>query len=196
MWLILFGSTNFVISNVISPSEVTVYNIARHYYDMPITFFMMILTPFWSVITEAYVKNDFDWMRRSMSVLMKVATLFSIGLVFMALVSDFAFQLWVGDRVTIPIKLSIAFVLYNISVLYMAPYNYFLNGVGKLQFGLWIAIIKAIVFLPVAILFSKEYGVVGMLIGLFLVNMLPNIVFDILRYKKIINRTATGIWDR
>ncbi len=194
--LVLFGSTNFVISNVISPSEVTVYNIARQYYDMPITFFTMILTPFWSAITEAYVKDDFAWIRRSMSILMKVATLFSVGLIIMAFISDFAFKLWVGDSVSIPLNLSVAFVLYNISVLYMAPYNYFLNGVGKLQLGLWIGIFKTIAFLPVAIFFSKHYGVVGMLMGLFLVNMLPNVIFDVLRYKKIINRTATGIWDK
>ena len=194
--LVLFGSTNFVISNVISPSEVTVYNIARHYYDMPITFFIIILTPFWSAITEAYVKDDFNWIRRSMNVLMKVATLFSVGLILMGFVSDFAFKLWVGDSVSIPLNLSIAFMLYNISVLYMAPYTYFLNGVGKLQLGIWISIFKTIAFLPVAIFFSKHYGVVGMLMGLFLVNMLPNVIFDILRYKKIINRVATGIWNK
>lgn len=194
--LVLFGSTNFVISNVINPSEVTVYNIARHYYEMPIIFFTMILTPFWSAITEAYVKDDFEWIRRSMSILMKIATLFSVGLIFMGVISNFAFHLWVGDRIVVPMQLTIAFVLYNISVLYMAPYNYFLNGVGKLNLGLWICVFKILLFFPTVIFFIRHCGVVGVLIGLFLINMLPNIIFDILRYRKIINRTAVGIWNK
>ena len=194
--LVLFGSTNFVISNLINPEEVTVYNIARQYYELPITFFTMILTPFWSAITEAYVKDDFEWIRRSMSILMKIATLFSVGLIFMGVISNFAFLLWVVDRVVVPMQLTIAFVLYNISVLYMAPYNYFLNGVGKLNLGLWICVFKILLFFPTVIFFIRHCDVVGVLIGLFLINMLPNIIFDILRYRKIINRTAVGIWNK
>jgi O-antigen/teichoic acid export membrane protein len=196
LMIIMFQSSNLILIKIVNPEEVTIFNIAKTYFHLPLTFFMIILTPYWSAITEAYVKDEYEWIKRSMYQLKKIAVLFSGGLILMLLLSDFAFKIWIGDKIAIPFDLCIAFTIYNIIVLFLSPYNIFINGVGKLNLGLRIAVYKSITFLPVAIYFVKIYGAIGLVIALFIVNSLPNVIFNITQYKKIINRTAKGIWNR
>ena len=114
----------------------------------------------------------------------------------MLLLSDFAFRFWLGDKLTIPFNLSVLFVLYNVIVLFLSPYNYFLNGVGKLNLGLRIGFFKLIVFLPVAIFFVKQFDAAGLIVALILVNSSPNFIFSKMQYHKIINKTAVGVWNK
>lgn len=193
--LVLFGSTNLVISRVMSPNEVTIYNIARTYFELPLTFFTMVLTPFWSAITEAYVRNEYDWIKKGMRRLLQLATLFSLCLLLMLAGSQYAFHLWIGGKVLVPWQICVAFAIYNISVLYMAPYNYFLNGVGKLNLSVNIAIFKTLAFLPTAIFLSTQYGLTGLIAALFIINSMPNIL-AVVQYKKLISKEAMGIWNR
>lgn len=194
--LIMFSSSNLILTKIVNPQEVTIYNIARTYFNLPLTFFMIILTPYWSAITEAYVKNEFEWIKNNMNKLRKIALLFTLGLLLMLIFSKLAFKFWVGDKVLIPSYLSIAFTAYNIIVLFLSPYNFFLNGVGKLDLGLRVAVFKIIAFLPLAILLVNFYGAIGLVVTLVIVNSLPNLIFNTLQYKKIINRTAKGIWNK
>ena len=194
--LIMFSSSNLILTKIVNPQEVTIYNIARTYFNLPLTFFMIILTPYWSAITEAYVKNEFEWIKTNMNKLKKIALLFTLGLILMLIFSKIAFKFWVGDKVLIPFYLSIAFTIYNIIVLFLSPYNFFLNGVGKLDLGLRVAVFKITAFLPLAILLVNFYGAIGLVVTLVIVNSLPNLIFNTLQYKKIINRTAKGIWNK
>ena len=196
LMIIMFQSSNIILTTIVNPQEVTIYNIAQTYFNLPLTFFMIILTPYWSAITEAYVKDEFDWIKNNMWQLKKVALLFSLGIILMLLFSDIAFKVWIGDKVTIPFQLSVAFTVYSIIVLFLSPYSNFLSGVGKLNIGLRVAVYKSLFFLPVAIYLVKIYGAIGLIISLVIVNSLPNAIFNIIQYKKIINRTAKGIWDR
>lgn len=196
LMIIMFQTSNLILTIIVNPEEVTVYNIGKTYFHLPLTFFMIILTPYWSAITEAYVKGDFIWIKENMWQLKKIALLFAFGLILMLLFSDFAFKMWIGEKVLIPFELRVGFALYNIIVMFLSPYNIFLNGVGKLSLGLRVAVGKSLAFFPAAIFFVKLYGALGLVIALIFVNSLPNLIFNIVQYKKIINRTATGIWNK
>ncbi len=194
--LVMFSSSNLILTNIVNPKEVTIFNIARQYYGLPMTFFMIILTPYWSAITDAYTRNEYAWIKSNIRKLHGFSILFSLGMIVMLLLSDFAFSIWLGDRVEIPFDLSVLFVVYNIIVLCQSPHNYFLNGVGKLNLGLRVGALKMITFLPVSIFFVKKFDAVGLIISLIIVNSLPNFIFNNIQYKKIINRSATGVWNK
>ncbi len=194
--LIMFSSQNFIISKILNSEEVTTYNIARTYYTLPNTLFTLILTPYWSAITDAFIRNEYIWIKSNMKKLFKIGIIFSLGLIIMLLFSNIAFRLWVGSSVKIPLELSIGFTLYNIFVLLFSPYTYFLNGVGKLKLGIYVAVFKVLLFLPIAIYFTTLFGSVGLLITLFIVNMLPSMFINVIQYNKIIKGTAQGIWNK
>lgn len=194
--LIVFSSHNFILAKVINPTEVTVFNIAKRLFGLPLTYFLIVLTPYWSAITEAYTKGEFGWIKTNMNKLLKLGVFFSFGIILILILSPFLYKIWIGDRVIIPFKLSLIFALYNIGVVFLAPFSHFINGVGKLNLSIRITIFKTVTFIPIAILLTNKFGAMGLVLGMLLVNLMPNIMFETLQYKKIINRTATGIWNR
>lgn len=193
--LVLFSSANIILLRAVNAHEVTVYNIANKYFSLPISYFMIIVTPYWSAVTDAYYRNEMEWIKRNMNKIMKVAALFCFLLLAMLGLSKFAFHYWIKDRVHIPFSLSLSLTLYNITVVFMAPYSMFLNGFGKLKLATRVTLIKTITYLPLAWFFAKNWSSVGLILALFIANMIPNILISIKQYSLIVNNKATGIWD-
>ena len=125
-----------------------------------------------------------------------IACAFCFLILGMLLVSKFAFHLWIQDRVKIPFRLSLTLTLYNIFVVFMSPFSMFLNGFGKLKLGTIIALLKTVLFLPLAWELSKLCSATGLVIALFIANILPNLYFEIRQYSLIVNKKAYGIWNK
>ena len=60
--LFIYQFINIILSRVHGPETVTQYNIAYKYFSVLNMFFTIVLTPFWSAFTDAYVKKDYEWM--------------------------------------------------------------------------------------------------------------------------------------
>lgn len=194
--LIVFSSSNILLSHLINPAEVTTYNVARTYYGLIVIFYTMILVPFAAATTDAYVRNEYDWIRNSMNKLKIVAALSSVAIILLLVVSKFAIHLWVGDKVIVPIGLGIVLAIYNIMSVWVSPYANFLGAVGKLNVRVYIAIFKIITFIPAAILLIKLWGAVGLVVAIIVINTLVNLVFGVIQYRMIISRTVRGIWNK
>lgn len=194
--LVVFSSSNILLSNIINPEEVTTYNIARTYFGLVVIFYTIILVPFAAATTDAYVRKDIDWIKRSMKKLNLVALLASITIFVMLLVSKFAIHLWVGDKVIVPYSLAIALTIYNIMSVFVSPYANFLGAVGKLNVRVYIAVFKIVTFIPAAIFLIKLWGAVGLVVAIIVINTLVNLIFGLIQYRMIINNRAKGIWNK
>lgn len=194
--LIVFATANFILSSIINPSEVSVYNTARTYYGIVVIFFTTLMVAATTPMTDAYVRGDISWVKGCMNKLYKIAYLGIIAELFIFTISDFAFNIWVGDRIIVPTSLAIAFVAYNILALFTQQYNHFLISVGKMNLNVIISCCKIVLFIPSAIYLVKLYGALGLVIATIIINTLPNLIFGGIQYKKIITNTATGIWNR
>lgn len=194
--LIMFSSSNIILTQIVNPAEVSLFNIARQYYGMPFMFFGIILTPFWSAITDAYARDEYNWIKRAMRKLQFFSVLFSFTIILMLVFSDIAFEIWLKGKVAIPLSISLSLALLNIFYVFFAPYTHFINGVGKLDLSLRIGVIKTIIFLPIAILLTQKFNASGLIIALLLVNSLPSSILEFIQYKKILKRNAYGIWSR
>ena len=63
--VVLFMTTNILISRYYSPEMVTPYQIAYRYFSVIQMLFFIICVPFWSATTDAYNKRDFEWIKNS-----------------------------------------------------------------------------------------------------------------------------------
>lgn len=194
--LFVFTTANFLVSNVMTPSDVTTYNVARQYYLLPVTFITTITIPMVAAITEAYVSDDYGWIRKLMKKFAYVMLLAIAVMICMLIVSSFAFHLWVGDKVIVPLLLSLVFTIDGIFTIWATPFVEFLGGVGKLSFRVYLSIFKIITFIPLAIVLLKNMGLPGLVIATFVVNTLPNLIFGYIQYNLIINKKAKGIWNK
>lgn len=194
--LIIFSTSNILITQIIGPEDVTIYNIARQYFYLPITFITIFLVSFSAPITEAYVKADMQWVQRIMKKLKTIALLLSGLVLIMLLSSDFAFYIWTQGKIQVPHKLSILLSIYAIMNMFASPYGEFLGGIGKFSVRMYISIFKIITFVPIAIIMMKYWQLNGLVLAVCLVNTSLNLIFGEIQYQKIITGKAKGIWNK
>jgi O-antigen/teichoic acid export membrane protein len=179
------------------PAEVTVYNIAYKYFTIGIMINGIITFTYWSPFTEAFVKKDFTWIRKSLTKLNYIAFAIIAMVIVSTVLADQVIYLWVGDAVTVPDSIKIALCAYAIINLLSAPYNMFINGAGKIRLQLYMAILSIVATIPLSILFSKtlNMGPAGVVLAM-VCSTLPNAILYRIQSKKILDGTATGVWNR
>ncbi len=195
--VILYASDNMIITQLFTPADVTPYQIAHRYFGVMMMGFSMIVTPFWSAITEAYVKGEMKWIKNSISKLIKIWVLILIGLTIMLIISDFVYNLWVGNRVYIPFVLSAAWAIFiGMQTLNMV-FVQFINGTGKVKLQMVVAVIGALLNIPLSIFIAKQlnFGVVGVIAATIIEQLLVFFIIYV-QYHKIINGRLDGIWGK
>ncbi len=194
--LIVYQSSNIIIAQYFGPSEVTVYNIAYKYFSILTMAFTIIVSPFWSAYTEAWVKKDIVWIKNTIKKLLKIWAVLSLGGVIMLIFAKQFYYLWIGDEVIIPFNLSLVLLIYFVTYTFGGIFNMFINGIGKVKLQMYSSMIGALVFITLAI-FLIEYFKIG-IIGLVLASILSNfygLILAPIQYSKLINKRAKGIWS-
>lgn len=193
--VILFASSNALISYFFTPEKVTLYGIAYRYFSITMLLFTVIAAPFWSATTDAYTRKDFDWIKKSMRKLHFLLISLFIILAFMIIFSDPIYHLWVGKSINISLELSASMALYMFIIICSLCYSYILNGIGALKIQLIFTIGAALAYFPIAYGLSKLLGVCGIVLALSIVN-LPGAIANRVQYSKIMNGTAKGFWRK
>lgn len=194
--LVLYHSTNIIISQFFGPAEVTPYNVAFKLFSTINMVFGIVMMPYWSAYTEAWKVGDIPWIRRSVKKLIKLWYIMAALGIITLLFSDKIYKLWVGDRVSISFSLSAMLLIYFLLFTFGGIFNMFINGVGKIKLQLYIAATSAILFYPLSIFLIKTtgWGVEALALSIILINLSAPIISPI-QFYKIINSKAKGIWN-
>lgn len=195
--IVIFSSSNIIITQLYSPSDVTPYNVAFRLYSSVQVVFAIILTPFWSAFTEANSKEDFKWIRKSIKNLIAVWGLFSVGTIVLWIVSPFVFRIWIGKEVVIPFSLSLQFAIFAVLMTWTSIFSSYVAGVGKITVSLLGAVFQFIVYIPLAIFLAKGMNLytTGIIMATN-INLLLPAFFLALQTKKILTKKAYGIWNK
>lgn len=159
--------------------------------------FNIIIGPFWAAFADAWVREDKEWIRNSIKRLLQIwSGILLIG-VIMLIISNWFYYIWIGDKVIIPIKLSIFMLIYFLLLTFGGVYNMFINGTGKITVQLISVIISAIVFLPLTFLFVKGFhmGTEGVILAIIIANFYHLFIAPI-QYYRIIHQKAKGLWNK
>ena len=103
------------------------------------------------------------------------------------LLSDFIYSGWVGNRVKVPMSLSVCMAIYTFELIFSQIYSYFLNGIGALKIQLWFTILAAILVVPLSIFLGRELGLEGICIALITVN-LPGAIANKYKFDKVFKK--------
>jgi O-antigen/teichoic acid export membrane protein len=195
--VVIYATNNLIISQLFSPYEVTEYNISFRYFSVLSLLFNIVTQPFWSAFTDAYIKKDFTWIRRSIRILLNIwMGTFVLGLILLG-GSSVIYKIWIGHKMLIPFVLSFWMFLYVSSNNLGTLFVFFINGVGKIKLQLVYSCVGAIANIPMCILLAKylHMGLGGIILAS-IISGSYSVVLGPLQYKKIMNGTATGIWAK
>lgn len=193
--IIIFQTSNIVISQILDPKYVTNYNIAFKYFSILSMTFMIVISPFWSAFTEAYKKQDFKWMKSTITKL-KLLWLFLIPvtliLIFFAKTS---YNIWVGDTIEISSKTSILMAIYILISIRFNLFIYLINGIGKIKLQLYINLLISLIYIPIAIYTCRKFGIDG-IIGANILVAIVHAIFGQIQISRLMNLSAVGIWNK
>ena len=194
--VILFTTSNILISNLFSPALVTPYQITYRYFSIMLVAFTVICMPFWNATTDAYQRNDMDWIRNAARKLRLMTVGILICLIVMIMISDTVYAIWIDRTTIIDMKMSIVMAIYVFILIYSMRYSYFINGIGKLRLQLIFTTAAAIVFIPLAYLTTQwTQDIIWFMIVMCLVNI-PGLIVNRIQFYKLLNGQATGIWTK
>jgi len=194
--LVIYSSTNLIITQMFGNEMVTIYNIAFRYFNALTMIYLIIIMPFWSAATDAYAKEDYSWIKKSVKRLLMYFGITLILTVIMIIFSDTFYRIWLGKNyISIPLSLSILVAIYTILYNWSNTFIYFVNGIGKIRLQLYVTVSVAILYFPIAIFMGKTIGINGILVAS-LLGFLPASIIMPLQVKKLYNRTAKGIWNK
>lgn len=195
--MVLFSTDNFIISKLFGPEEVVPYNLAFKYFSIVTMAYTIVVTPYWSSFTAAYAKNDFEWIKKSVSNIQKLWLLIPVLLIGMIYFSNSFYLFWVGYKVKVPLHLSVAMAFFVLLLTFNLIHVYFINGVGKIKLQLIMSLFTMVINIPLGIYFGKYlgWGSTGVIIAtcfclLYTIPVWP------LQYRKLVNGKATGIWNK
>lgn len=194
--LVLFMTANILISKLFSPSMVTPYQITYRYFSLMLVLFTVICMPFWNATTDAYQRNDMDWIRNATRKLRLMIVGIIICLIIMVVLSDTIYAIWIDHQTVIDIKMSIVMAIYIFILIYSMRYSYFINGIGKLRLQLIFTTAAAILFIPLAYLATQlSHDIIWFMLVMCLVNI-PGLIVNRIQFYKLINGKAKGIWAK
>lgn len=192
--IILFFTSNIIISRLLSPTFVTPYQIVYRYFSIILLIFAILSTPFWSATTDAYEKGDIKWIVQSHKKMMRMTAILYVVIIFMVVVSPRIFSIWIGTEIHIPIKLTVMVAIYVGILIGSLSYSYFLNGIGTLFLQMIFTVGAALIFIPATSLaFSIVPSLYSIVFVMAAVNI-PSLICNHVQFKKIIKKEAYGIW--
>ena len=192
--VVLFMSTNILISRFFSPELVTPYQIAYRYFMVLQLIFVIICAPYWKATTDAYKKNDFEWIKKSNKLLDKMMTSLFIIAFFMVIFARPIYTIWIGDANAVSLPMTVIVAVYVMILVASMRYSYILNGFGTLRLQLIMTIIAAVLYIPLATLVCSYKNNLNYLLYVMCAVNLPGLLVNIVQYYKRVNRRAKGIW--
>lgn len=192
--VILFMTSNILISNLFTPSMVTPYQITYRYFSILLVAFTVICMPFWNATTDAYERGDIEWIRDATRKLRLMIIGIIACMTLMVVLSPWVYSIWIGDSITIDIRMSIVMASYIFILIYSMRYSYFINGIGKLRLQLIFTTSAAILYIPLAYLTTQyTHDIIWFMMVMCLINI-PGLIVNRIQFYKLINGTAKGIW--
>jgi O-antigen/teichoic acid export membrane protein len=168
--IILFSSTNFIISSLLNNEMVTEYNILTRYYSVFSIGLSIIAGNYWSAFTNAFTLRDKEWIQANVRKLEMIALAGVLFVLIQLILSNTFINWWIGNKtdysgtLNVLVVLSVALNFFNII------YTSVNNGNGKITWQMWYSGICAVFHIPLSYLMVRTFNF--HLEGIVLVNII------------------------
>lgn len=191
--IVLYQSTNILISNISSPLDVTSYNIAYKYMGIASMMFSIILGPLWPAFTDAYAKKDYKWMNSVYRQMMRLYGLILVVVIVMMIVSPIIYDIWFNSKVFIPYLMTISVGIYVLIHAWDSLQVALINGIGCVTLQTYVTLIGLVLHIPLSLFLGKYLGALGVISSMIIINIVYSIVFTI-QLKILLKNKGFGIW--
>lgn len=191
--IVLYQTTNFLISYLDGPEAVTQYNIAYKVLNVAAMTFTIILGPLWPAFTDAYTKNDYVWMNRIYRKMCFMYCGVFVAISVIMLLSPYIYQFWVDDKVSVPFLLTMTVAVYIVIQCWNSLQVLLINGIGTVKLQTYVTLVGLIFHIPLSLFLGRLFGVIGVIISMCAINLVYAVFFT-LQMHRLLNQKASGLW--
>ena len=191
--IVLYQTTNILISNVSSPLDVTSYNIAYKYTSIASMAFSIILGPLWPAFTDAYTKKDYTWMNNVYRRMVQLYMLICIIVAIMVAISPIIYNIWLGSKANVDYIMTTIVAAYVLISAWDSLQVALINGIGCVTMQTYVTLIGLVLHIPLSIFIGKYIGALGVVTSMIIINIIYSSVFTT-QIRKLLNGSARGIW--
>lgn len=186
--IIIYSTDYLLITKYFGTKEVANYDIVLKIFQTPMLLVIAGLSPFWAIFSKTYVEKKYLWIKKTLVIYNISFIVFITGIVILTLIIDEIIYLWVNVKIEISISLLISISLYVTMRAFTAMYNYFLNGINKINVTLYLTILGAVINIPICLLLIKfDFGISGIVVGT-CISILPTTIVLPIQTFNIINK--------
>ncbi len=193
--IVLYQATNILISHIAGPESVTQYNIAYKLLNIVVMVYTIILNPLWPAFTDAYTKKDYTWMNNMYKKMQKLYLFLCLMISLIVILSSILIKLWVGDKVSVPFILTLSIAVYTLIHCWDTLQVTLINGTGKVELQSYVILIGLLLHVPLSLFLGKYIGILGVVASMSIINIIYASFFTI-QIRRILNNSATGIWNK
>jgi O-antigen/teichoic acid export membrane protein len=195
MIMIIGSMNNFLISIFINAGEVVTFQVYYRLFTLVSVFFSVGMIPVWSSITDAQAKKDFQWIVKIRKHLYKLMGIAAVGEVIVLLLSKYLVAVWMGQKYVLANNnLIIFFALSDLAHIWTMINAQVANGLGKLKNQLLFLTSGALIYVPLAYLFSTMNHSWAAIVFANIIALLPFCIsetFSTTRYLRRLNAAET-----
>lgn len=193
--IVIFGAANVFITQYCGPESVTTYNLAYKFFNLEIIGYTIILAPMWNAYTDAYVKGDMQWVDRTFKRALKFWGLSVVAGLVMLLCSQLFYTLWVGDKVHIPVSVSVCTLIYVCMFNLNNCATYLINGFNKIRVQIITSLLFTALYVLAVRFFGSKQGIEGIVLTMAASYAMMAII-HIYQCRLLIGQKAKGIWNK
>lgn len=193
--LVIYGSSNLFVTQYCGPVEVTRYGIAYKFFNLLTVAYTVFLTPYWNAYTDAYAKNDIDWIKKTFRKTMLGWGVLAVVGVCMFVVAPFFYSLWIGDEVVIPWSVSLVTMAYILMFNLNSCATFLINGLNKIRVQMITSVVFTVLYIVAVITIDGRYGIEGIVLSMAITYFLMTVI-HLYQCRLFLQQKAKGIWNK
>lgn len=165
--LILFTTDKILITQLFGLEYVTDYEVVFRLFSIIIIFHSMLMMPLWSAYTDAYQKNDVNWLKKTVTKQVKIFLPLVVLVAIMITSSGMLLKMWIGEWLQPSPGVIFWMGIFVIFSCWNNIFAFFVNGLGLIKIQLLTTIVAISINLPLSIYLAKytNLGVSSIIIG-------------------------------
>lgn len=193
--LILNTTDNLLISGLFGKSDVSAYSILYKCFYVVVQIHAIIIMPMWSAFTAAKAQEDIGWIRKTIRKINYITVFLSIAVVIAVFVFKPFVSIWFHNALHYDNGLIVLVAIYMIVQMFANNYSSFLCGVGEIRVSVVLALIGAIVNIPLSIVLAEQcgWGLSGIIGGSLFVMLLNCIILPLVTKEWFRKRKEYGV---
>lgn len=180
--LVLFTTDSLIISYLYGASDVTPYNTVNKMFQVIIGVFAALLSPIWSAITEHAAEENYDGVKKIIRKIYIMMIPFLVGTIILMLLFIPISRVWLQREIPYQNYLIQCGAAYCIVSLWTNTHGTIANGLGLVKNQMIMAVIQAVVNIPISLYFAKECGMgsAGVMLGTVIALLISSVWLPIL----------------